>query len=54
MRAVARPQVIRLPMGRRLATTRAPATISDAIKRDHRDLRKYYNEIVNNKGDLGT
>lgn len=53
MRTTARPQAIRLTIGRRLASTRAPATISDAITRDHRDLQRYYNEIVNNKGDLG-
>ncbi|KAL1591638.1 hypothetical protein SLS59_010097 [Nothophoma quercina] len=52
MRTAVRPQVIRLIIGRRLASTRAPATISEAITRDHHDLRKYYNEIVNNKGDL--
>lgn len=52
MRAAASPQALRLTMGRRLATTRAPATISEAITRDHRDLRRYYDEIVNNKGDL--
>jgi hypothetical protein len=48
-----RPQMIRLTISRRLASTRATATISEAITRDHRDLRRYYDEIVNNKGDLG-
>jgi hypothetical protein len=54
MRGAARPQVTRLTITSRLASTRAPATISEAITRDHRDLRKYYDEIVNNKGNFGT
>ncbi|USP76444.1 hypothetical protein yc1106_03718 [Curvularia clavata] len=44
-----RPQVIRLTIGSRLASTHTPSTISEAITRDHRDLRKYYDEIVDNK-----
>jgi hemerythrin superfamily protein len=34
------------------ATKRAPATISEAIKNDHRELRRYYDEIVNHKGNF--
>ncbi|KAF3045861.1 hypothetical protein E8E12_001120 [Didymella heteroderae] len=52
MRGAVRPQAIRFTIGSRLESTRAPATISEAITRDHRDLRRYYNEIVNNKGDF--
>ncbi|KAH7082471.1 hypothetical protein FB567DRAFT_605848 [Paraphoma chrysanthemicola] len=52
IRVVALPQVTRLTIGARLASTRAPATISEAITRDHEELRKYYGEIVNNKGDF--
>lgn len=47
-----RPHMLRTAIGNRLASTRTPATISEAITRDHRDLRKYYDEIVNHKGDL--
>ncbi|KAJ4355134.1 hypothetical protein N0V95_003216 [Ascochyta clinopodiicola] len=52
LRGAVRPQVFRLTFGSRLASTRAPATISDAITRDHRELQKYYDEIVNNKGNF--
>lgn len=30
----------------------AMSTISDAITKDHRELEQYYNEVINNKGDL--
>jgi hypothetical protein len=53
MRGAVRPQVTRLTIGSRLASTSAPATISEAITHDHRELRKYYDEIVNNKGNFG-
>jgi hypothetical protein len=53
VRQAIRPQVTRLTIASRLASTRAPATISEAITRDHRELRKYYDEIVNNKGNYG-
>jgi hypothetical protein len=53
LREAVRPQVTRLTIGSRLASTRAPATISEAITHDHRELRRYYDEIVNNKGNFG-
>lgn len=52
IRNAARPQEFQLNIGRRLASSRIPATISEAITRDHRDLKRYYDEIVKNKGDL--
>jgi hypothetical protein len=33
------------------AVARDPMSLSDAIKKDHRELREYYNEVVNNPGD---
>ncbi|KAF2030950.1 hypothetical protein EK21DRAFT_111404 [Setomelanomma holmii] len=48
-RAAVRPQVTRLTISSRLASTRALATISEAITHDHRELKKYYDEIINNK-----
>jgi hemerythrin superfamily protein len=51
-RATVRPQAIRIPINNRLVSVRAASTISEAITKDHRELKKYYNEIVNNPGDI--
>ncbi|KAH7081432.1 hypothetical protein BKA63DRAFT_530473 [Paraphoma chrysanthemicola] len=51
-RASVRPQVVHLPFSSRLASLRAASTISEAITHDHRELQKYYNEIVNNPDDI--
>ncbi|KAH7091361.1 hypothetical protein FB567DRAFT_558298 [Paraphoma chrysanthemicola] len=51
-RASVRPRVVCLPLSSRLASLRAASTISEAITHDHRELQKYYNEIVNNQDDI--
>jgi hemerythrin superfamily protein len=49
-RAAFRPQTIRIIA--RAAFIRNNATISEAITADHRELEKYYNEIINNPDDI--
>jgi hemerythrin superfamily protein len=52
VRAVIRPQVVRITVNSRLASIRAASTISDAITKDHRELKEYYDEIVNNPDNI--
>lgn len=49
-----RAQVVRSrgPFNSRLAWTRAASTISEAITKDHRELKQYYEEIVNNPDNI--
>jgi hemerythrin superfamily protein len=51
-RAAFRSQIVRVPINTRLASIRAASTISEAITKDHRELKKYYEEIVNNPDDI--
>ncbi|KAF1915877.1 hypothetical protein BDU57DRAFT_594730 [Ampelomyces quisqualis] len=51
-RAAARPQVVRIPFRSSFAITRSASTISEAITNDHRELKKYYDEIVNNPDNI--
>jgi hemerythrin superfamily protein len=51
-RAASRPQIVRIPFSNTLATIRAASTISEAIISDHRELKKYYDEIVNNPDNI--
>jgi hypothetical protein len=50
-RAASRPQVTRITVNNKLASVHARvavmSTISDAIIKDHRELEKYYNEVIN-------
>jgi hemerythrin superfamily protein len=50
-RAAYRPQITRIPVDNRFASVHAcvaaMSTISDAITKDHRELEKYYNEVIN-------
>jgi hypothetical protein len=52
VRAAIRPQVVRITVNSRLASIRAASTISDAITKDHRELKEYYDEIVNNPDNI--
>lgn len=49
-----RAQVVRArcTFNSRLACTRAASTISEAIIKDHRELKEYYNEIINNPDNI--
>ncbi|KAJ4374723.1 hypothetical protein N0V83_001798 [Neocucurbitaria cava] len=56
-RAAVRPHALRVPLNNsRLASVRtqiaSASTVTDAITEDHRELEKYYNEIVNNPTDV--
>jgi hemerythrin-like domain-containing protein len=51
-RAAFRPQAVRMPLNSRLASIRAASTISEVITNDHRELKKYYEEIVNNPDNI--
>jgi hypothetical protein len=51
-RAAFRPQAVRVTVNSRLASIRAASTISDTIINDHRELKKYYDEIVNNPDNI--
>jgi hemerythrin superfamily protein len=51
-RAAFRPQSVRVAVNTRLASIRAASTISEAITKDHRELKQYYDEIVNNPDDI--
>jgi hemerythrin superfamily protein len=51
-RTAVRSQAVRLPVNSRLASVRAASTISEAITHDHRELQKYYDEIINNPDDI--
>jgi hypothetical protein len=51
-RATLRSQSARIPFNNRLASIRAASTISEAITKDHRELKKYYDEIVNNPDNI--
>jgi hypothetical protein len=51
-RAAFRSQGVRIPFNSRLATLRAASTISEAITKDHRELKQYYDEIVNNPDNI--
>lgn len=52
-RAAFRPQVARVPVNSRAFSisqaVRQSAALSEAITTDHRELEKYYNEIINSK-----
>jgi hypothetical protein len=50
-RATLRLQGTRIPISR-FVSIRAASTISEAITKDHRELKEYYNEIVNNPDDI--
>jgi hemerythrin superfamily protein len=52
IKAAIRPQFVRVTMNNKLASVRAASTISDAIIKDHRELKKYYDEIVNNPDNI--
>ncbi|RKK65632.1 hypothetical protein BFJ69_g16114 [Fusarium oxysporum] len=48
LRTLLRPQVLRAsPRFMRIQTAALSSAISDAIIQDHRDLEKYYNEVIN-------
>jgi hemerythrin superfamily protein len=51
-RTVTRPQAVRITVTSRLASIRAASTITDAITKDHRELKEYYDEIVNNPDNI--
>jgi hypothetical protein len=51
-RAAFRPQIVRVSVNTRLASIRAASTISEAITKDHRELKQYYDEIVNNPDNI--
>jgi hemerythrin superfamily protein len=46
-RAAFRPQALRVTVNSRLTSVRAASTISETITSDHRELEKYYKEIIN-------
>ncbi|KAH7233774.1 uncharacterized protein BKA55DRAFT_523206 [Fusarium redolens] len=48
LRTLLRPQVLRAsPRFMRIQTAALSSAISDAIIQDHRELEKYYNEVIN-------
>jgi hemerythrin superfamily protein len=51
-RAAFVPRVGRLSGAARLVSIRTASTISEAITKDHRELQKYYDEIINNADDI--
>jgi hypothetical protein len=51
-RAAIRSQAVHITINGRLASIRAASTISDAITKDHRELKEYYDEIVNNPDNI--
>lgn len=50
--AASRPQALRIVVNSRLTSIRAASTISEAITKDHRELKEYYDEIVNNPTNI--
>jgi hemerythrin superfamily protein len=56
LRTAFRPQVLRVPLrNSQFASLRqkiaAISTVTDALTQDHRDLERYYKEVVNNPGN---